>query len=217
MLSLITIDGRVHEATAGERVIDLINRSEVKLPQVCFHPQVGPIQTCDTCMVEVDGALVRACATTVSAGTSVQTNSAAANDAQREAMDRILSNHLLYCTVCDNSNGDCTVHNTTKLLGIEHQEIPFRTKLYDVDNTENVGPIYDLMLTAWGTASAVGPLLIAYMRQTTGSYRGHYVIAGIMVVSAILPILVSRPRSGLPAREVKFQDPTRSPSWARKA
>jgi aerobic-type carbon monoxide dehydrogenase small subunit (CoxS/CutS family) len=135
MLSLTTIDGLVHEARAGERLIDLLNRSEIKIPQVCYHPQLGPIQTCDTCMVEVDGALVRACATTVSAGMSIKTNSAAANDAQREAMDRILSNHLLYCTVCDNSNGDCTVHNTTKFLAIEHQEIPFRTKPYHVDNT----------------------------------------------------------------------------------
>jgi len=88
----------------------------------------------------------------------------------------------------------------------------------DYFGSKNVGPIYGLMLTAWGTASAVGPLLIAYMRQTTGSYRGAlHVIAGVMAVSAILPILVSRPQSGLPAREVKFQDPTRSSSWARKA
>ena len=88
----------------------------------------------------------------------------------------------------------------------------------DYFGSKNVGPIYGLMLTAWGTASAVGPLLIAYMRQTSGSYRGAlHVIAGVMAVSAILPILVSRPPSGLPAREVKFQDPTRSSSWARKA
>jgi transposase len=50
--------------------------------------------------------------------------SARAQKAQREAFDRILGNHLLYCTVCDNNNGNCTVHNTTKLLAVEHQEIP---------------------------------------------------------------------------------------------
>ena len=131
----ITVDGLVQEAQDGERLIDVINRSTSKVPQVCYHPQLGPIQTCDTCMVEVDGKLVRACATNISAGMSVVTNSAAASDAQRQAFDRILSNHLLYCTVCDNSNGNCTVHNTTKLIGVEHQNIPFRTKPYEVDNT----------------------------------------------------------------------------------
>jgi formate dehydrogenase major subunit len=131
----ITVDGLVQEAKTDERLIDVINRTGSKVPQVCYHPQLGPIQTCDTCMVEVDGRLVRACATSVSAGMNVSTNSAAATDAQREAFDRILSNHLLYCTVCDNSNGNCTVHNTTKLLGVEHQNIPYRNKPYEVDNT----------------------------------------------------------------------------------
>ena len=36
--------------------------------------------------------------------------------AQREAFDRILENHMLYCTVCDNNNQNCTVHNTTAEL-----------------------------------------------------------------------------------------------------
>ena len=63
----------------------------------------------------------------------VETQSPRASAAQREAMDRILGNHMLYCTVCDNNNGNCTVHNTTKLLAIEHQEIPFTSKPYAVD------------------------------------------------------------------------------------
>src|ERR1044072_5256322 len=115
MLS-ITVDGLVQEAQDGERLIDVINRSASKIPQVCYHPQLGPIQTCDTCLVEVDGGLVRACGISVSAGMTVRTNSAAASDAQREAFDRILGNHLLYCTVCDNNNGECTVNNTLKLV-----------------------------------------------------------------------------------------------------
>jgi len=65
----------------------------------------------------------------------------------------------------------------------------------DYFGSKNVGPIYGLMLTAWGAASVVGPGMIAYMRQTTGSYRGAlHIIAGVMAVSALLPILVSPPR-----------------------
>ena len=65
----------------------------------------------------------------------------------------------------------------------------------DYFGAKNVGPIYGLMLTAWGFASAFGPLLIAYMRQANGTYRGAlHVIAGVMLVSAVLPVLVSPPR-----------------------
>jgi len=46
---------------------------------------------------------------------------------------RFLGNHMLYCTVCDNNNGNCTVHNTTRLLQVEHQQIPYKPKPYEVD------------------------------------------------------------------------------------
>jgi len=131
----ILIDGSPKEAQAGERLVDAIGRSGVELPHVCYHPQLGPIQTCDTCLVEIDGELVRACATPVSQDMSVRTTTPRAQAARTEAFDRILTNHLLYCTVCDNNNGNCTVHNTTKMLGVEHQSIPFKTKPYEVDNT----------------------------------------------------------------------------------
>jgi len=65
----------------------------------------------------------------------------------------------------------------------------------DYFGAKNIGPIYGLMLTAWGFASAFGPLLIAYMRQASGTYRGAlHVIAGVMLISAVLPMLVSPPR-----------------------
>jgi formate dehydrogenase major subunit len=131
----VEIDGTVQKAQVGELLIELINRNGGSVPHVCYHPQLGPVQTCDTCMVEANGRLIRACATTVADGMKVATKSAKAAAAQVEAFDRILSNHLLYCTVCDNNNGNCTVHNTTKLLAIEHQQIPFRSKPYEVDNT----------------------------------------------------------------------------------
>jgi formate dehydrogenase major subunit len=138
----ITIDGSNYKVEVGERLIDIINRIGKELPQVCYHRQLGPIQTCDTCLVEVNGDLVRACATAVADGMRIETKSARADAAQREAFDRILANHMLYCTVCDNNNGNCTIHNTTKMLGVEHQKIPFKPKPYEVDAT-NPFYLYD--------------------------------------------------------------------------
>jgi formate dehydrogenase major subunit len=131
----ITIDGSNYNVEVGERLIDVINRVGKELPQVCYHRQLGPIQTCDTCLVEVNGDLVRACATAVADGMRIETKSARADAAQREAFDRILANHMLYCTVCDNNNGNCVIHNTTKMLEVEHQKIPFQPKPYEVDAT----------------------------------------------------------------------------------
>jgi OFA family oxalate/formate antiporter-like MFS transporter len=66
----------------------------------------------------------------------------------------------------------------------------------DYFGSKNVGPIYGLMLTAWGCASAFGPLLMAHLRQSSGSYASSlHIIAGIMAVSMLLPIVVSPPKA----------------------
>ena len=134
----ILINGLQQEAHTGEMLIDALNRVadrtvSKKVPHVCYLEPMGPIETCDTCMVEVGGKLVRACSTPVSAGMAVVTEGERVDIAQREAFDRILQNHELYCTVCDNNNQNCTVHNATADLDVKHQARPYRQKPYEKD------------------------------------------------------------------------------------
>jgi OFA family oxalate/formate antiporter-like MFS transporter len=64
----------------------------------------------------------------------------------------------------------------------------------DYFGSKNVGPIYGLMLTAWGAASAFGPLLVANMRQATGTYRsGFHVLTAVVLVSTLLPFIIHPP------------------------
>ncbi|MGI4758996.1 MAG: formate dehydrogenase subunit alpha [Janthinobacterium lividum] len=105
------------------------------VPQLCYMKQMGPVETCDTCMVEVDGRLVRACSTEVYAGMRVSSTSPKADIAQREAMDRVLQNHDLYCTVCDNNNGNCTIHNAVGEMHVKHQVRPYQQKPYEQDHS----------------------------------------------------------------------------------
>ena len=133
----LEVNGTKIAARSGELLIEALNRSAGpqgrKVPQVCYQPQMGPIQSCDTCMVHVNGKLVRACATPVDAGMSIATEGEMVDIAQREAFDRILQNHMLYCTVCDNNNQNCTIHNTTADLDVKHQMREFTPKPYEKD------------------------------------------------------------------------------------
>ena len=64
----------------------------------------------------------------------------------------------------------------------------------DYFGSKNVGQVYGAMLTAWGIAGVVGPLLISYIKDSTGEYtNAFYIIAGIMLVSAIVPFIVRPP------------------------
>ncbi|SDO45530.1 formate dehydrogenase subunit alpha [Alkalicoccus daliensis] len=121
----IQVNGELKKAGENQTVLEHLNESGVEVPQICYHESLGAIKTCDTCIVEVDGKLVRSCDTKISQGTKVETKLQDVKDAQVIAMDRILHNHELYCTVCDYNNGNCEVHNTVKDMKINHQSIPF--------------------------------------------------------------------------------------------
>ncbi len=65
----------------------------------------------------------------------------------------------------------------------------------DYFGSKNVGMIYGLMITAWGFAGVLGPQLISIMYDATGSYAGaFYIIAGIMLLSSIVPFIVRPPK-----------------------
>jgi len=121
----------------GKPVIDAILEATPDYPHICYHPALDAIETCDTCIAEVDGRLVRTCACKIQSDMVVQTATPSAHAARKEAMDRILRNHELYCTVCDNNNGNCTIHNTALAMNIEHQKYPFASKPYPKDETNS--------------------------------------------------------------------------------
>jgi OFA family oxalate/formate antiporter-like MFS transporter len=58
-----------------------------------------------------------------------------------------------------------------------------------------MGGIYGWILLAWGAAAIPSPILIARLRQTTGSYQTSImVIAVVLVCSLVLPLIAKRPR-----------------------
>ena len=58
-----------------------------------------------------------------------------------------------------------------------------------------MGGIYGWILLAWGAAAIPSPILIARVRQTTGTYQpAILVIAIVMVCSLVLPLIARRPK-----------------------
>lgn len=66
----------------------------------------------------------------------------------------------------------------------------------DYFGATHVGSIYGLMVTAWGFAAVLGPMLFASIRQNTGHYsQALYVISVTVLVSAVLPLITRPPTS----------------------
>ncbi|TSB45410.1 formate dehydrogenase subunit alpha [Alkalicoccobacillus porphyridii] len=131
----IRINEKDVQVEQGLSALEVLKQHEVEIPTVCYHPSLGAIETCDTCIIQVNGEFVRSCSTELSEGDDLITEDKLVKEAQTIAMDRILVNHELYCTVCDYNNGGCEIHNTVKDMQINHQSVPFAHKPYEIDRS----------------------------------------------------------------------------------
>ena len=61
----------------------------------------------------------------------------------------------------------------------------------DLFGTKQLAAIHGYILTAWSAAGIVGPLLIAWIRETTDSFSGTLsVFSGFFVVALIVSLLM---------------------------
>ncbi len=131
----IIFNGQSLTGAAGAPLIDFLTAHGVELPHVCYHPALGPIETCDVCWVKMDGRLVRGCTLRTAEGQIISSAAEEAVKARHEGMDRLLAKHELYCTVCEHNTGDCTLHNTMADMQIPVQRYAFQRKPYPKDES----------------------------------------------------------------------------------
>ncbi|PHR58850.1 MAG: MFS transporter [Arcobacter sp.] len=61
----------------------------------------------------------------------------------------------------------------------------------DIFGTKELGAIHGYILTAWALAGLAGPIIIAYVKDTTGSYTGTlYVFVGLFFIALITSVLM---------------------------
>lgn len=63
----------------------------------------------------------------------------------------------------------------------------------DLFGTKELGAIHGLLLTSWSCAGVFGPMLVAFINDTTGSYNvAFYIFAGLLAIAFIVSILMKR-------------------------
>ena len=62
----------------------------------------------------------------------------------------------------------------------------------DLFGTKQLGAIHGYILTAWAAAGLAGPIIAAWVRETTNSYAGTLYIFGFMFIAALIVSLVVR-------------------------
>lgn len=98
----LTINDQKVSVPAGTTVLDAAKSLKINIPTLCNHPDLCVAGNCRVCVVEQKGArtLVASCATPVSEGMEINTNTLKVRNARRHIVELLLSEHRSDCTKC---------------------------------------------------------------------------------------------------------------------
>lgn len=95
----INIDGKEIQGYAGQTILELARENGIEIPTLCHDERLKTYGACGICVVEVEGSnrLLRSCATEISPGMVVITDSERIQASRKMTLELLLSDH----------SGDC--------------------------------------------------------------------------------------------------------------
>ena len=93
----LTIDGQPVSVQQGETVLQAARQIGIDIPTLCHLEKCGPLTTCLVCLVKVNGKLVLSCATKVTPGMVVESETEEVTEARRTALELLFSDHVGDC------------------------------------------------------------------------------------------------------------------------
>lgn len=134
----VIIDG-IPVAIEGEKnLLELINKTGVKMPTFCYHSELSVYGACRMCMVENKwGGLDAACSTPPKAGMEIKTNTERLRRYRKNILELLLANHCRDCTTCEN-NAKCKLQDLAMRFNITGVRFPNHAKSTVDDDTSSV-------------------------------------------------------------------------------
>ncbi len=117
----ITIDGKVVEAAAGQKILWAALDNGIYIPHLCsIRENHYPFASCRLCFVEIEGypGPVTACTEGAAEGMVISTRSERVDRLVRTGFEMIMSNHRTECRVCP-KNRNCTLQKIARERGLK--------------------------------------------------------------------------------------------------
>ncbi len=108
-MARVTIDNLALDVPDGLTILQAAQRAGIAIPTLCHHPDFAPNTSCLVCLVNVmapvpamaggiaPGRMLPACATRVSDGMVVESETPAVHEARKTALELLLSDHVGDC------------------------------------------------------------------------------------------------------------------------
>ncbi len=131
----LTIDGQAMTVPPATTIMEAAEKLGVRIPRLCFHPELSLQGSCRVCIVEVEGMdfFMAACSVQVWEGMVVNTTSEEIRQARRDIVELLLDNHPRECQLCER-DGRCELQNLAYSLGVRERLFEGERKRFPVEN-----------------------------------------------------------------------------------
>jgi predicted molibdopterin-dependent oxidoreductase YjgC len=121
----LTIDGKDVVVEKGRTILEAARSVGIRIPTLCYHDRMKPIESCRVCVVEMEGVteLLPACSTPANSGMNIQTHSPRVVQARREILAMLLQTGHHDCPVCDKA-GECELQDLVYEYGVTGVQKP---------------------------------------------------------------------------------------------
>jgi len=126
---VLAIDDKKISCSPGTSILEAAAQNNIKIPHLCYHPDLKPFGACRMCLVEdgKTGRLMAACVTPVGPDMSIQTNSLRVLKHRRNLVRLMIAEHPESCVVCSKGNR-CRLRWVAAQMGVGE------TDLYSMPN-----------------------------------------------------------------------------------
>ncbi|MDR2964772.1 MAG: [FeFe] hydrogenase, group A [Treponema sp.] len=121
----ITINDKKLQVEPGTTIIDAARKMNIKIPVLCYNPDLPPWAACGICIVRMANSpkMVRACCTACEENMNIITHDPEIIAVRRAVLELILSSHPDDCLQCPRSQS-CELQDLAAEFGI--REAPFK-------------------------------------------------------------------------------------------
>ena len=143
----LEIDGIQVEVPEGTSVLNAAKKVQIKIPTLCYHPDLKPWAACGLCIVRQlvkdrqdptkwvpSPKLLRSCCTEATEGMKIVTNDPDIVNVRRTVLELTLANHPNDCLQCPR-NQACELQTLAAEFGIRENPFPKLATNIPVDNS----------------------------------------------------------------------------------
>ncbi len=121
---VLTIDNKKISCPPGTSILEAATQNDIKIPHLCYHPDLKPFGACRLCLVEdhESGRLMASCVTPVAADMKLLSDTPRILSHRRNIVRLMIAEHPESCIVCSKGNR-CQLRWVASQMGIGETDL----------------------------------------------------------------------------------------------